>query len=344
MVYRRGSNAAVVDDRSRSQAQVWATPVQSQSTGIGVVQRHVYPRLGSTKIQIVTKNEKGNGTIRLVSALLDFIGPRYGAALICGTPTPLIVRTPLVVIVYDLRWRRTRNLPSRAYHYLNLLRTVRKASHVFAISERTRRELQELFPYYADKSSVLHLGPGIMNKSDFAEGEEGTVLLVGRAEYKRNELLARAFVIARPHWVRRFLCVGVSDETFETLVEAFGNAACERFKNINETEMRFIYQRAEVYVSGSMEEGFGLPSVEALCGGCQVIAIRQPLTTEVLGDAAVLIEDGDLSDLAAQLRNPTWINSATRLGRASIFSWSSFIESLGEAIEQIVVFDDDKSF
>lgn len=344
MVDSRSSDAAVLVNRSRSSGLVWATALQPEATGIGVVQRQMYPRLGELKFQVVTRDETSNRTARAVRSFLKVIGPRYAAALVCGTPTPLIMRVPFVAIIYDLRYRRTRNFPTRVYHHLNLRRTVRKANYVFAISERTREELVDLFPYCAGKSSVLHLGPGNMNEFDFAKGEEGTVLLVGRADYKRNELVANAFALARPNWVRRFLCVGVSDETFQTLVEAFGYAACERFNGVSEADMRHIYQRAEVYVSASMEEGFGLPSVEALCGGCQVIAIRQPLTAEVLGDAAVLIEDGGLSKLADQLRKPNWINYTTRHNRASTFSWSPFVEQLGVALELLITPDVDIRF
>ncbi len=47
------------------------------------------------------------------------------------------------------------------------------------------------------------------------------MLLAGGAAHKRNELVADALALAQPAWAQRFLCVGVSDQTYRTLKDAF---------------------------------------------------------------------------------------------------------------------------
>ena len=245
------------------------------------------------------------------------------------------MRVPSVAFVYDLRWRRTRARLPRLYRYVDLRRTVARADRIFAISGTTRDELVDLFPGAAEKCRVLHLGPGVVGPGDFTDGETGAVLLAGGAAHKRNELVAEALALSRPAWARRFLCVGVSDRTFRTLVEAFGEERCERFERLDKDAMRGIFRRAHVYVTASVEEGFGLPMVEALSAGCQVVAIRQPLTEEILDVAGVLVDDGDAAALAGQLEQPAWVAEDVRRARAASFSWEAVADAVAEALGQV---------
>ena len=317
------------------QGAIWASAVLSPYTGAGVFQREVYSRLTASGIRLVAPVQTPNGVVRVIQSLARVIGPPYAAAFICSSPAPFVVRVPCVVCVYDLRWRRTRGPGPHLYHHLNLRRLVARADHIFAISARTRDEMVELFPGAKAKCTVLHLGPGIVRQDDFRDGDAGVVLLAGRAGYKRNELVAEALVRARPDWARRFLCVGISDTAFATLVAGFGVTSCERFDNVDDDLMRDIFRRARVYITASLEEGFGLPMVEALTAGCQVVAIRQPLTTEIMGDAAVLIDDGDAADLARQLQHPQWVARETRLTRSTMYSWDKTTEAVAAVLDRV---------
>ena len=285
---------------------MWASAVKAPETGVGVLQRELYKRLPKRGVHLLVPPRPRNRALWALQSFGRVVGSSYSAALICATPAPLVVRAPSVAFVYDLRWRRTRGRIPRMYRYIDLRRTVARADRIFAISATTRDELVQLFPRAAESCRVLHLGPGVVRPEDFTDGEDGTVLLAGGAPHKRNELVAEALALSRPPWARRFLCVGVSGRTFGTLVEAFGEERCERFERLDEDALREVFRRAHVYVTASVEEGFGLPMVEALTAGCQVVAIRQPLTEEILKDAGVLVDDGDAAALAGQLEQPEW--------------------------------------
>jgi mannosyltransferase len=332
-----GPDAAMVLSGSRATKDaIWASAAQPPNTGVGVFQRQLYGRLAARGVRLVLpKAESATRSFRALQSLIRVIGPPYAAALICATPAPLVLRVPVVSFVYDLRWRRTRPFGTRMYRYLDLRRTVARADHIFTISQRTRDHLVGLFPDANDRCTVLHLGPGIVTPADFDDGQAGTVLLAGRTRYKRNEVVAEALARARPDWARHFLCVGVSDAAFRILIDAFGQKACERFEKVNDELMRTIFRRTHVYVTGSVEEGFGLPMVEALTAGCQVVAIRQAVTVEVMGDAAVLLEDGDTTDIARQLQDPGWVPRETRLARSSMFSWDRVTDAVLEVLHRL---------
>lgn len=314
---------------------MWASAVKAPDTGVGVLQRELYKRLPERGLQLSVPPPPGNRALWALKSFGRVVGSSYAAALICATPAPLAVRVPSVAFVYDLRWRRTRGRMARIYRYVDLRRTVARAERLLAISGTTRDELVQLFPEAAAKCRVLHLGPGVVGSDDFTDGESGAVLLAGGAVHKRNELVADALARSRPSWARWFLCVGVSDRTFRTLVGAFGEDRCERFERLDEDAMRDIFRRAHVYVTASVEEGFGLPMVEALSAGCQVVAVRQSLTEEILDDAGVLVDDGDAAALAGQFERPQWVPEDVRRARAALFSWEAVADAVAEALGRI---------
>lgn len=320
---------------SGSQTSVWASPLSLPGTGVGVHQRRLYARLRDRDIDLTVPPSPDSRLSRLRNwALLPVQAP-HAAALVCTTPAPLRLAVPTVTFVYDLRWRRTRRSFVRSYRYLDLRRTVAKAQHLYAISERTREDIVGLIPESECKCSVLHLGPGIVEPSDFTDGQNGTVLLIGGRSYKRNELVAAAIARARPAWARSFLCVGVSDETYRTLSDAFGAETCTRLTFVDNDQMRALFRKAAVYVSASLEEGFGLPMIEALAAGCQVVAIRQQLTDEVVGGAAVLVEDGDVDLMAEQFEDPSWVDEGVRRAQAARYSWDRVADTVAAELLRI---------
>ncbi|KAB2343460.1 glycosyltransferase family 4 protein [Actinomadura rudentiformis] len=76
-----------------------------------------------------------------------------------------------------------------------------------------------------------------------------------------------------------------------------------RFVNgISDDELGELMASAEIAVVPSRYEGFSLPAVEHMASGTPLVASRAGALPEVVGDAAVLVEPGDVEELAATLR------------------------------------------
>jgi glycosyltransferase involved in cell wall biosynthesis len=101
---------------------------------------------------------------------------------------------------------------------------------------------------------------------------------------------------------------------------------------VSDDELAAIYTGARALVFPSDDEGFGLPTVEALACGTPVVATDLPVLREVLGDRATFVEAGDLEGLLAAgvaARRPapapppwTWTDAA----RAT---WRVYSDALG---------------
>ena len=68
---------------------------------------------------------------------------------------------------------------------------------------------------------------------------------------------------------------------------------------VSDDELAALYSGAHALVFPSDDEGFGLPTVEALACGTPVVACDIPAVREVLGDRATLVDPGDLEALLA---------------------------------------------
>jgi glycosyltransferase involved in cell wall biosynthesis len=68
---------------------------------------------------------------------------------------------------------------------------------------------------------------------------------------------------------------------------------------VSDDELAAIYSAARALVFPSDDEGFGLPTIEALACGTPVVACDSPAVREVLGDRATFVARGDMEGLLA---------------------------------------------
>jgi len=228
---------------------------------------------------------------------------------------PLHCPVPAVLTVQDLSWERD---PS-VFGFWDLWtfkifvrRSVRRARHVFAISERTKRDLIELYGTPEQKITVTPLAPD----PDFrpAEQHDSFLLFVSAIEPRKQPLAA----IDAANAVGRQLVVVGPPKDAELAAELARRGADVR-GYVPKDELVRLYQSAACLVFPSRYEGFGLPVVEAMACGTPVVAAPEPALQEVAGDAAVFTDDlaeGVRRALAERERL-----SAAGLERAKAFSW-----------------------
>ena len=228
---------------------------------------------------------------------------------------PLHCPAPAVLTVQDLSWERD---PS-VFGFWDLLtfkifvrRSVRRAGHVFAISERTKRDLVELYRTPAAKITVTPLAPDPAFRP--AQEHDSFLLFVSAIEPRKQPLAA---IDAANAVGRKLVVVGPPKDP--DLVAELTRRGAEVRGYVPKDELVRLYQSAACLVFPSRYEGFGLPLVEAMACGTPVVAAPEPALEEVAGDAAIFTDDlagGVRRALAERERL-----SAAGLERAKAFSW-----------------------
>jgi glycosyltransferase involved in cell wall biosynthesis len=70
---------------------------------------------------------------------------------------------------------------------------------------------------------------------------------------------------------------------------------------IADADLPALYAGCEVFIMPSLDEGFGLPAVEAMACGAPVIASDRASLPEVVGDAALLVDPSRADAIGAAL-------------------------------------------
>ncbi len=135
------------------------------------------------------------------------------------------------------------------------------------------------------------------------------MLFVGSLEPRKNlSGLIEAFTLYReknPARKTKLLVVGCENPLFANVNYNLGPYASDvQFVGyIDDMELARLYGRSKAFVYPSFYEGFGFPPLEAMAAGTPVITSWNSSLPEVVGDAAVLVNPADPSDIANAIEN-----------------------------------------
>jgi glycosyltransferase involved in cell wall biosynthesis len=102
---------------------------------------------------------------------------------------------------------------------------------------------------------------------------------------------------------------------------------------VSAAELEALYERASIFAFPSLDEGFGMPVLEAMAHQVPVITSNVSALPEVAGDAALLVNPADteaLSEALTRLASDESLRQdLIRRGteRAREFTWESAVEN-----------------
>ena len=220
------------------------------------------------------------------------------------------------------------------------------ADLVFAISEHTKRDLVALFDVPAEKVVVVHPGVAPMSPDpSFDVRPYGDYLLyVGERAIPYKNFEGLALALARSEVARdlSLVCFGAALGGQEReLLDGLGLLAQTHVVSGTDGDLAGLYAGARALVYPSRYEGFGLPPVEAMALGCPVACSRGGSLPEVVGNAALTFDAGDVDDLAGALDRIV-VDEALRTDliaagkvRAAEFSWERAAGATVDAYRRI---------
>jgi glycosyltransferase involved in cell wall biosynthesis len=227
-----------------------------------------------------------------------------------------------------------------------------------------KQDLVDQVGYDADRISVLPMPVAL---GEFTPGEkdaelmrqyelegQNVLLFVGRmAGNKRIDLLVEALALIKKQMPNsRLLLVGDNESSGAyRQITARAKVRAEELGIGREViftgrvaRLPTYLRLADVYVTASLHEGFGVPLIEAMACGVPVVASRCTAMPWVVGDAGLLAEPGDAEDLAEKtvaVLTDSGLHSALverGLERAQVFSLERYEARLGEIVDKAVTY------
>ena len=279
---------------------------------------------------------------------------------------PRGVTCPAVLTLHDtfnFQQNKTSNYPPPiswgewAYFLWAVPDSLRRARRVLCVSQTTADEIARLVPQTTGKLRVVPHGVAPVFRqladreavaarcAELVGSNEPFLLSIGGVSPNKNhERMLRAFAAAFPKGSRVTLAV----------VNRFGSPArlqalarelhvSERYVSLgspSDEDLVRLLNGATGLAFCSIVEGFGIPILEAMACGCPVITSTISCMPEVAGEAAMLSDPYDVSDMARAMRRlvdePSLREElrARGLTRAAKFTWEQAARSTLEVYDE----------
>jgi glycosyltransferase involved in cell wall biosynthesis len=252
---------------------------------------------------------------------------------------PLGYRGRSVLTLHDLSFERDPGLMGRVDRLTFravVPRSARRADAILAVSERTRRDVTELYGISAEKVTVTP--NGVDTAFSPAQGDGGAwvhmhnyLLFVGAIQERKNPLAAleAADAVGLP-------LVVAGPEKDGALARALRERGADLRGYVAKDELADLYRGAAAVVLPSRYEGFGLPVLEAMACGTPVVATDDEALREVGGEAAVYAADGDLAGAVRRALAERDERVAAGLVRAKRFSWAETARRTADVYRRVL--------
>ena len=237
--------------------------------------------------------------------------------------------------------------------------TARRAARVIAVSECTKNDLVARYGLPPEKITVTYEAAG----EQFRPIEEPVALRAVRARYglrmpfifalgnlqpRKNILrLLAAYIGLRRAGVHVQLLIGGKAKWRESelfrAVTSYGMGQEILFPGyVPDEDLPLLYNAAACFAFPALYEGFGLPPLEAMACGTPVVCSNVASLPEVVGDAARLVDPGDVDDITqalVEVMMDAGLRAELRargLRRAQRFSWRRCAEETAQVYEEVL--------
>jgi glycosyltransferase involved in cell wall biosynthesis len=258
--------------------------------------------------------------------LVDFLAPSARVFHGLNQRLPARKRGRFVVTFHDLFVMTAEySTPEfRARFTQQAREAAERADLAICISDFTAGQVESLLGVERARLRVIPHG---VHPAPRSEGSEPLILHVGAIQQRKNLVrLVEAFERLPDSW--RLALVGGSGYGAEQVMEKIGASPARERILISgyaaPDELEDWYRRARIFAFPSLDEGFGMPILDAMARGLPVVTANRSATVEVAGDAAVLVDPFSVESIheamvAAERDREALVERG--LKRALLFSW-----------------------
>ncbi len=258
---------------------------------------------------------------------------------------PVLAGCKVVMTIHDMihvLFPGESSVLHRAYYNIIVKRAARNASRIITVSENSKCDISSYLNLPSEKIAVTYNAVDKQFKCSSDDDinkikgrlkiNDKYILYVGSQKPHKNVgLLIAAYLQLREKINHQLVIVGKKDRLFQKSLRDHKLEGVIFSGQVKDVLLPHFYSGADVFVSPSLYEGFGLPLIEALACETPVVAIKTSSVCEVLGDAGLIVDMACPDKLAKSiyrvLSDEDLRNSLVGKGMARVkrFSWEETV-------------------
>ena len=272
---------------------------------------------------------------------------------------PFFVDAKSIIVVHDLAYfmpeLNAYSLIDTIYMKHMIKSSLKRADGVISVSQNTKSDIIKLIGTDENKIKVVYEAADSKYKI--------TIDIIKLKEIKAKYKLCDKFIFysgslsPRKNMVRFLLAYDKikakiphklvltggrswNDKDVYEIINQMGESVI-KLGYVNDEDMPFVYNLADLFVYPSLYEGFGLPPLEAMACGCPVITSNTSSIPEVVGEAGVMVDPYNIEDLAKAmykvLTNAKLKEDMVEKGlhRAKHFNWDKCAKETLDVLEDV---------
>jgi glycosyltransferase involved in cell wall biosynthesis len=217
---------------------------------------------------------------------------------------------------------------------------------IITVSAFTAEQVSSLLHVPRTRIRVVPHGVEQPQNADSHTTREEMILFVGVLQARKNVIRQiEAFEQVRGSW--RLVLAGAADGygSAEILARIENSPAKDRIEltgHLPHSALNQLYQRASIFVFATLDEGFGIPVLEAMAHGVPVVTSNRSALPEVAGDAASLVDPFRVDEIAAALErlveSPSLRADLAERGRtrAALYPWTRAVDETYRVYQELV--------
>lgn len=217
---------------------------------------------------------------------------------------------------------------------------------IITVSNFTARQVTELLHVEEERIRVIPHGVTAPPASGTRPAREPIVFFVGALQYRKNvERLVEAFAVLPGPW-RLVLAGAPTGYRAAEILERIERSPCrgriEVTGYLPRKDLDDLFARASIFAFPSLDEGFGIPVLEAMAAGVPVLTSNSSALKELACGASRLVDPwraDEISDALEQLANNESLRQElinAGLARAAQFTWPDALKKTYTVYQELV--------
>lgn len=216
---------------------------------------------------------------------------------------------------------------------------------IITVSAFTGRQVEQLLRVEPSRIRVIHHGTRSAPFTKSPVPKEPLILNVGAIQRRKNIIrLVEAFEQLGADW--KLALAGSfgfdSEAARERIQRSARRQDIQLLGYVTDSQLEELYQRASILAFPSLDEGFGMPVLDAMARGVPVLTSNVSAMPEIAGEAALLVDplavesiaEGLLRLTESQALRDTYARAG--IARASEFTWEKSVEATWTVYQELL--------